>query len=652
MQFLISFLLLSANYQIVGDEPNAWPNILAAIGMTPGNGRIAVIPAGTHAAPEVWLPKIAAGSLVILEGESPLAEALGVHPTSKKVMVRSITDLRRPKLPIIWERGLELPVFTVPTGAIVFSKERWEGAPVMVGMRHGQGAILWLAASAGKLGYERFPYIPQALTELGMEAPYESNRLWAFFDTSYRQRADVDYLAGRWRRAGIAALHVAAWQHYDADPERDAYLKRLIEACHRNAILVYAWLELPHVSEKFWNSHPQWREKTAIGQDAHLDWRKLMNLNNADCAKAVTDGVRSLISRHEWDGVNLAELYFESLEGMENPARFTPMNADVRARFLKEQGFDPIELFGARAGDAVAKATFLNFRAGLAKEMQETWLGEMALIRRTKPYLDLVLTHVDDRFDTRMRDLIGADAARLLPQLDKQDFTFLIEDPATIWHLGPQRYPQIADRYKALTPHQSKLAIDINIVDRYQDVYPTKQQTGVELFQLLHVAAKAFPRVALYFENSIVAEDLPLVASASAVVTRYEVVGGKTIVESPHGVGIPWNSPAMVNGKLWPVRSDKTIWLPPGAVAVEPTSEDVPLHIVDFNGQLRSASVERNGVTIAYHQASRAIAIVDREVVYFEIDGMEVRMLLIKLDERRFMLMLPGGQHVVWMGVK
>ena len=64
---------------------------------------------------------------------------------------------------------------------------------------------------------------------------------------------------------------------------QDEYLKQLIEACHRNAILVYAWLELPHVSEKFWADHPEWREKTGVGQDAQLDWRKLMNLQNPDC---------------------------------------------------------------------------------------------------------------------------------------------------------------------------------------------------------------------------------------------------------------------------------------------------------------------------------------------------------------------------------
>ena len=64
-----------------------------------------------------------------------------------------------------------------------------------------------------------------------------------------------------------------------------------------------------------------------------------------------------------------------------------------------------------------------------------------------------------------------------------------MEDPATTWHLGPQRYQEIAKSYGALTSHTDRLAIDINIVDRYQEVYPTKQQTGTELLQLVHTAA-------------------------------------------------------------------------------------------------------------------------------------------------------------------
>ncbi len=257
-----------------------------------------------------------------------------------------------------------------------------------------------------------------------------------------------------------------------------------------------------------------------------------------------------------------------------------------------------------------------------------------------------MLTHVDDRFDTRMRDLIGADAARVLPLLDQHDFTFLIEDPATIWNLGPQRYPQIAARYQPLTQQTGKLAIDINIVERYQDVYPTKQQTGTELFQLVHLAAKAFPRVALYFENSILTPDLPLLASAAASVDKAEQNGSKLIVDSRNGVGVPWQGPALVNGRLWPVRDETTLWLPAGSNVIEPAQKDSALRILDFNGNLRSAVVSTAGLRISYQSNSRAIAVLNSRPRKLEIDGAEDTEKLLDSGSN-FVLMLPRGQHIL-----
>ena len=279
--------------------------------------------------------------------------------------------------------------------------------------------------------------------------------------------------------------------------------------------------------------------------------------------------------------------------------------------------------------------------------MQEEWLARIEAERKQKPHLDIVLTHVDDRFDTRMRELIGADAGRLLPLLEEHDFTFLIEDPATIWHLGPQRYPQIAEKYRPLTTHREKLAIDINIVERYQDVYPTKQQTGTELFQLVNLSSKAFSRVALYFENSILAQDLPLLASSSADVQRVERVANRLVLETPRGVGIPWRGPAMVNGRVWPIADETTLWLPPGPVAVETSSTEPPLRVLDFNGDLKSAAVQGGSVDLAYQSTARAIAILDRRPVRIEIDGAPAQPTLLEAAPGRYALLLPRGQHLV-----
>jgi len=637
------------SYHVAGDDAGPWPQIFSSVGLVRAAGGPANLFVIRQIAPgsvPQWIQRIEQGGIAVLEGDGELAAALGITPGEKRVVVRSIVDQRLPKLPIVWEAPLEIPVFHLPKDATILATERWEHAPVMAALHRGSGAVLWIAASPGKEGYERFPYLLQALSDLGMQAPFHSQRLWAFFDGAYRSRVDLDYFADRWRKAGIGALHVAGWHYYEQNAESDEYLRRLIEACHRKAIVVYVWLELPHVSEKFWDAHPDWREKTAILQDAQLDWRKLMNLNNSACSAAVSQGIKQLIGRFDWDGVNLAELYFESLEGAANPARFTPMNTDIREEFHGLNGFDPIELFQSAPPNAQRLRTFLDYRADLARRLQEKWIGEIESIRASKPDLDFVLTHVDDRFDTRMHDLIGADAARLLPLMDRHDFTFLIEDPATIWNLGPQRYPQIAARYQPLTSHSSRLAIDINIVERYQDVYPTKQQTGTEFFQLVHVAAQSFSRVALYFENSILAPDLPLLAAAAASVDKAEQNGSRLVTEARYGMGVPWHGPALVNGHLWPVHSDTMLWLPAGSNVVEPAPRDCALRMIDFNGDLLTASVIPNGVHFSYRSSARALVVLNTRPSKTEIDGLPAGG---KLSESgaNSVLTLPRGEHVV-----
>ncbi len=624
MRLLISLVLLSP----LSIWANPWDNLLGSVGLP---------------APAASLAEAAKGGFLILEGASPQAEALGIHATSRRMEVRGMIDFRYPKLAIVWRQAVEVAVFELPKEATIFAKDRTLAAPLMAGFRTGQGAVFWLATSPGKLGFERYPYILQALVDLGAKPRFRSANLWAFFDSSYRSRVDVDYFASRWRTAGIGAIHVAAWHFNEPDAQRDEYLKKLIEACHKRAILVYAWLELPHVSEAFWNNHPEWREKTGLLQDAHLDWRKLMNLNNRDCFEAAARETRALVNRFDWDGVNLAELYFESLEGAANPARFTPFNDDVRKAYQVGKGIDPITLL--QPANAAGMKDFLDYRAGLARKMQSQWMAEIETIRsHEKPNLDLVLTHVDDRFDTRMRDLIGADAARVLPMLEEHDFTFLIEDPATIWDLGPDRYPQIAKRYEPLTKHTEKLAIDINIVERYQDVYPTKQQTGAELFQLVHVAAQAFPRVALYFENSILAPDLKLLPAAAAVVTRYDETAGKTTIDSPHGVGLTWAGTAKVDGKLWPVTDGNTQWLPAGGHSVEAASQQPVVRLLDFNGNLKTAVSLPAGMEFTYDSSSRAIAIFDKAPNKAELDGTSIPC-------TGAMLKLPRGKHRVTLTV-
>ncbi|MCU1262601.1 MAG: hypothetical protein JWO80_5486, partial [Bryobacterales bacterium] len=285
MRLLISLLLAGplvaqpggfGGFSVIGRDPGSWPRILSSIGLhsaPPAEASVFVARPGSPIS-SGWDQRVEAGGFLILEGDSPLARSFGFRASLQTTQLATLIDLHRPALPLIFQKEVEVPRFTLPDQARIFTRERWTNAAAVAGFRRGRGAVLWVIANPGPQGYERFPFLPQAMADLGFEAPFRSNRTWAFFDYSYRARVDLDYFAAKWRAAGISSLHVASWHFYDSDPARDDYLKHLIEACHREGILVYAWLELPHVSEKFWTGHPEWREKTAVLQDAQLDWRK------------------------------------------------------------------------------------------------------------------------------------------------------------------------------------------------------------------------------------------------------------------------------------------------------------------------------------------------------------------------------------------
>ena len=630
-------------------DPGPWRKIFGAVGVLESSAKDAGILV-VRADAKADVAQLAQGRIVLLIGTGAAAESIGIHAKAETIAVRQIVDARAPKMQIIWEQPVSVPQIDFPEDFSAFAKEKWKGVPVLAGKRTGTGALLWMATDPGPSGIERYPYLLQAVVDLGLTLPAQTTSLWAFFDSAYRIRADVDYLASRWRASGIAALHVAAWHNMEPDGTQDEYLKKLIEACHRNAILVYAWVELPHVSEKFWANHPEWREQTALGQDAQLDWRKLMNLQNPDCRAAVEKELSTLINRFDWDGVNMAELYFESLEGASNAARFTPMNKDVRADFQRVAGFDPKLLFDA-ASPYAAKSNpdglrrFLEYRADLASRMQTDWLRTIERIKVGKPYLDIALTHIDDRFEPGIRDALGADVARSLPVVKATGSTLLVEDPATLWALGPERYRKLADKYAELTPDRDHIAVDINVVERYQEVYPTKKQTGVELAELVHEAASAFSRVALYFESSLENVDLPLLPSAASAALVKQTSIDEIQVDAKAATRIAWQGAADVDGRLWPIQDATAVMVPAGKHTLSPGVEKSPVTLLDFNADVQSASVGKDRVELSYTSASRAIAVLGSAVSRVEVDGVPLPTSA-PLDVKCSVL-LPAGQHLV-----
>src|SRR5580700_10948125 len=114
------------HYETPPDAPGPWPAIFSSIGLTPGKDGVVV--AAPDAPTAEWPARVEQGTILIVQGESPAAAAFGFLATAKRTTVRSVEDARAPKLEIIWEQALELPVFETPKDARVFARDKREGA--------------------------------------------------------------------------------------------------------------------------------------------------------------------------------------------------------------------------------------------------------------------------------------------------------------------------------------------------------------------------------------------------------------------------------------------------------------------------------------------------------------------------------------------
>lgn len=623
-----------------------------------------IVPAATARAlnasgVERMVAAVRGGALLVTEEDTPLARALGLTFGPRKVRVQSVHDMLYPDVAIIWQKPAEAAGVIPRENMRVLAREKWSGAPLALVFPQGRGRVLYLAAELDPLhgeGYGRFPYLVQALVkECGVSLPFRSPRLSAFFDYGYRVSVDLEYFARRWRRSGVLALHVSAWQFYDRTS--DDYLRRLIAACQRNGILVYAWFELPHVSDSFWEQHPEWREKTATLEDGRFFWRALINLFDPAAFRAVSEGMLRLLSDFDWDGVNIAELYFEPPSGPADKQHFTPMNDIVRAEFRSRMGWDPLELFDAGSSrhwqkDPASWKQFTEFRAELVKRLHEQVLGVTEKARRNKPYLDLVVTFVDNLYDPRMKEAIGCDVKLILPLARRFDFTLVLEDPFTLWALGPARYRLLGERYQALA-QGARLGIDINIVERFQEVFPTRKQTGGEFLQLFHTAGEYFPTVLVYFEQSVYPQDMELVSHALVSGARLsEKARGRSVVESaqpvifrPEGDG---SGRIMVDGAEWPAREGNEVILPAGKRAIEVragTASTLRLH--RLTGELLSAAYEGSqAFRFRYRSRPRAAALFSARPIRLLLDGAPYSA---PVDESfgEFSVLLPPGEHEV-----
>ena len=606
------------------------------------------------------------GGLAVTDGYNEFSLELGVKYTGTTVRLTGLRERLYPEDAVQWHDPSPFRKFEVQADDVVYASDPETEAPVVMGRSFGEGRFLYLGTRFdphSDMGYSRYPFFLQYLAkDMDLHPVIRRDALEMYFDPGFRSAIPVESLVRRWVEHGVRAIYVGSWHDYHTYTYD---YERLIRLCHENGILVYAWLEPPQISHKFWEEHPEWREKNVYGQDNRASWRYPLAMTDSACVAAMMREFGSFLRRHDFDGVNIGETYFESdVRGAAEPGNYAPMHPSARREFARLRGFDPALLFEAESpyywkDNARALRLFEDYRVDVVVQMHRRLLQLAHDIRRERPGFAVLVTMLDNLGSPGLRASQGVDMERLIALRKEYPFTLIVEDPMARWSEDPRRYHEIADTYRALLGDDFML--DINILTfRNEDrptAFPTLVQSGIEAFALYHVSSSEVLRTVVYAESSVNPHDFPLLSYASTGKVELRHIPGGYEVYAPHAVTLQLRAGQkyiLVDGALRTAAGDGRFLLPAGRHRVQLESEGEELFasgvlhasLLSCTGTLLSLDEGERSVSFTYASDERCYVTINKKPMEILLDG-EKREFPIREGIERYSVQLPAGEHRV-----
>ncbi|MDR3611370.1 MAG: hypothetical protein P4L27_12460 [Ignavibacteriaceae bacterium] len=608
------------------------------------------------------------GARLFTDGNNKFTQSLNIK-FSPPTQVKFIRDRSLPHVMLHWADAPSVPMIINAqdkTTRVIYS-DSITGQAIGVLKTYGRGSCLVLSALFDPFsgnGYSRFPNLTNfVITEMYCRPLFQRRGVDAYFDPGYRYDIPIKKLVSIWHNWGIRAVHASAWNLYDS-PSYDYNL--LITEAHKQGILVYAWLEWPYVGEKFWNEHPEWREKNALLKDAKIDFLFLMDLQNPSCMKSALKDLTSLL-KDDWDGIDIAEFSItggvsNALEGPNEPKDFTGFNLETREEFKLLYGFDQVELFNKSSlhywkKDSAGLDKFYKYRVNVNNRLLRQIVSSMDSVR-TKDNRDweFVFTVLDNSLHPEFDQLLGFDLPNTLNLAREFHAVLQVEDPASEWIRPPSRYKQLANSYSGIVGN-TPFAIDINVVPLHplgQKGFAFAQPTGAELFQQFNVADLACSRVCFYSESTIYPYDwdiLPYVMASRASIT---FDNRQWHINTPHTVILKnaiIQEEILLDGKPWPCYGPNGIIIPIGYHALsvkKPVGKlgniDQYLRLTGISDELISCNQSGNGIVLAYQSPARCFITLNRLPANIKVDGKPEVLKTIKANGN-FIIFAPSGKH-------
>jgi hypothetical protein len=607
------------------------------------------------------------GGCVITDTKNFLAQDFGISFTSTYLKVSHVRDQYFPEEKISWRYSELVPKFEADDVEEVFCTDDATEAPLVIGKKIGKGKLIFFGTRFDpytQQGYSLYPYLLEYVRRYFKLGPIvRRENLEVYFEPGDRHNTSIEHLIHQWVGLGIRIVHVSGWHQY---PKYTYDYQRLIDLAHANGILVYAWLEPPQVSQMFWQNHPQWREKNYKGEDVRPSWRYPVALTDKQCVDTMVQFYKSFLQQYDWDGVNLAELCFEAGKGFDEPNLFTPMHPSAQKEVKKKFGielksiFDPHSQFYWGSNPSV-KSAVVEYRLNVIREVYDQILTMFAEVATRKPGFQVIVTEYDSYGSPELREYVAVDMDRIVALQKKFNFLLQVEDPESRWSTNPLRYTSIGKQYIDRVGEKSKVLLDLNILSfRKSDAvtpFPTLIQTGTESFHLVNAASLGAPRLTIYSEASVNAQDARFFPYALASEVSYRWNGDHCVVESPYSFMLKLppeiKSIAVDDVPLSPVREN--LFLIPAGKRTIRTNVDqgasfsaysLQTRILSSTANILSVTYEVRSVLFDYDADTRTVVAVNREPSSVSLDGHEYPFVALKGNDC-YSILLPSGKHSV-----
>jgi uncharacterized protein YdaL len=608
------------------------------------------------------------GGYLITDSKNPLASHLGVKFGKSVLDMKRVRDALFPEELLNWGTSEAVYSIIADQSDKIICTDDMNRHPVGIARKHGKGMFIVINSQFDPVtggGYARFPYLVEWLkTYFHIYPILRRDFIEVYFDPGLRKGLSIESLVKQWSELGIRVVHAAGWHEY---PKYTYDYDRLIRLCHAYGIVVYAWLEPPQISKKFYDEHPEWREKNYEGEDVRYDWRYPVALTDANCLSTATEWMRTFLSSHDWDGVNIAEIYFGGIDAPEDHQYLTPFHPSGRKMFKHQFGFDPVQLF-QRVSSHYYKTSpkdwhkFIEFRVGLVTQLTEEFLKVASDVFNHKPGTQIILTILDQKTQPDLRRKIGIDVDQILLLRKKVKFAIQVEDPEAYWNKDPRRYLEIGEQYKKLLGSEAaNLLIDLNILSFRKDYtgnFPTLTPSGIESYLLVNSAASTATRMTIYSEATIQPQDLANFPFAlAAPISHIEMTSDGYRVKADYPItlylGENIKRISLDGRSIYPYRKGY-FRIPAGEHTVSIKKEGfyvfendtVRSHLVAASCSILSEHISQRGVEFTYDSPMRCAVSFDKLPDAVFIDGQKMSFNFEK-EEHNYGVLLPSGVHKV-----